>query len=242
MTEVTDLSGFRIDELARRSGESVDTIRYYQRVGLLEPPRRVGRTAHYGPAHVARLELIRSLQAQHLSLAAIKALIDHRSASLAETLFPATGGDFTRAQLAEAAGLPLDLIHELEEVRFLKRPEELGRDAYDQSDLRVLATVRALLEQGLPRKFVVRLGAIYAEGLAAVQERMFSLFTVPGPDTADELLAVQELLARNVAEVLPNVEAMLHALHQHTVQGLTVESIARAEELLETQEQQTDAV
>ena len=86
-----------------------------------------------------------------------------------------------------------------------------------------------LLEQGLPRKFVVRMGAIYAEGLAAVQERMFALFTVPTPETADELLEVQEMLARNVAEVLPNVEAMLHALHQHTVQGLTVESIASAE-------------
>lgn len=236
MTGVTEIAGWRIDELARRSGESVDTIRYYQRVGLVDPPRRAGRTAHYGPAHLRRLEQIRALQAQHLSLAAIKALIDHRNASLAETLFPSAGGDFTRAQLAEAAGLPVDLIQELEDVRFLKRPEELGRDSYDQSDLRALATVRSLIEQGLPRTFVVKLGAIYSAGLAAVQERVLELFTVPTADTADDLLAVQEMLARNVAEVLPNVEAMLHALHQLTVQGLTVESIARAEEQLEEQQ------
>ena len=239
MTEVTDLAGFRIDELANRSGETVDTIRYYQRVGLLDPPRRVGRTAHYGPPHLARLELIRALQAQHLSLAAIKALVDHRRASLAEALFPSSGGDYTRSQLAEAAGLPVDLIQELEDVRFLRRPEELGRDAYDQSDLRLLATVRSLLEQGLPRTFVVRLGTIYAEGLAAVQQRTMALFTEPTPETETDLLAVQELLARNVADVLPNVEAMLHALHVLTVQGLTVESIARAEDLLD--EQQPDA-
>ena len=66
---------WRIDDLAHRSGLSVDTIRFYQREGLLDPPTRRGRTAVYGPAHLHRLEQIRDLQCRHLSLAAIRGLL-----------------------------------------------------------------------------------------------------------------------------------------------------------------------
>jgi len=56
MTEI------RIDELARRAGLTVDTIRFYQREGLLPPAQRAGRAKVYGQDHLARLAQIRDLQ------------------------------------------------------------------------------------------------------------------------------------------------------------------------------------
>ena len=50
----------RISELARESGTSVATIKYYLREGLLAPGERVNaREASYGQGHVKRLRLVR---------------------------------------------------------------------------------------------------------------------------------------------------------------------------------------
>ncbi|MGA3148103.1 MAG: MerR family transcriptional regulator [Acidimicrobiales bacterium] len=65
----------RVEQLSARSGMSVDTIRYYQSKGLLEPPRRQGRVAWYHDGHVDRLERIRSLQHKGFTLATIARLV-----------------------------------------------------------------------------------------------------------------------------------------------------------------------
>lgn len=65
-----------IDELARTAGTLTSTARMYQARGLLPPPRRAGRNAFYGPAHLERLQLIDRLQEQGFSLAGIKQLLD----------------------------------------------------------------------------------------------------------------------------------------------------------------------
>ena len=50
----------KISELARATATPVDTIRYYERQGLLPAPARSGNNwRHYGSAHVERLTLIR---------------------------------------------------------------------------------------------------------------------------------------------------------------------------------------
>ena len=51
-----------IDELARRSDMSVDTIRYYQREGILPAGERDGRMLRYGSRHLEQLDLIRRLR------------------------------------------------------------------------------------------------------------------------------------------------------------------------------------
>ena len=48
---------YRVEELAKASGLPVDTIRFYQGKGLLPAPRRLGRLAVYGDAHLERLKL-----------------------------------------------------------------------------------------------------------------------------------------------------------------------------------------
>jgi DNA-binding transcriptional MerR regulator len=67
----TDLD---IDELARRAGTTVRTVRMYQERGLLPPPERRGRRASYRPEHLIRLRLVQRLADRGYSLAAIKDL------------------------------------------------------------------------------------------------------------------------------------------------------------------------
>src|SRR5689334_9415255 len=66
---------WRIDELAQRAGLTVDTIRYYAREGLVDPPVKRGRNRFYGPDHLERLQRICELRSRRFSLAAIRALV-----------------------------------------------------------------------------------------------------------------------------------------------------------------------
>ncbi len=65
----------RVEQLSVRSGVAVDTIRYYQSKGLLDPPRREGRVAWYDDGHLERLARIRSLQQRGFTLATIVRLV-----------------------------------------------------------------------------------------------------------------------------------------------------------------------
>jgi DNA-binding transcriptional MerR regulator len=64
-----------VDDLARQSGVPVRTIRDYQTIGLLPPPRRQGRVGLYSAAHLGRLQLIARLQERGYSLAGIGDLL-----------------------------------------------------------------------------------------------------------------------------------------------------------------------
>ena len=66
----------RISELARQGGVGVETVRFYQRKGLLEAPRGEGAGGrHYGADDVQRLRYIRRAQAAGFTLAEIAELI-----------------------------------------------------------------------------------------------------------------------------------------------------------------------
>ena len=65
-----------IGGLAKAAAVGVETVRYYQRRGLLpDPPRPPGEVRRYGDAHVNRLKFIRSAQAAGFTLAEIGELI-----------------------------------------------------------------------------------------------------------------------------------------------------------------------
>jgi len=66
-----------IGGLAKAAGVGVETVRYYQRRGLLpEPARPPGEVRRYGEADVKRLRFIRSAQAAGFTLAEIGELLD----------------------------------------------------------------------------------------------------------------------------------------------------------------------
>jgi DNA-binding transcriptional MerR regulator len=83
-----------IDELAVATGMTVRNIRAHQSRGLLPPPRIVGRTGYYGPAHVRRLDQIRRMQDEGLNLAAIaKVVSDGRLTDVAVSPFTASDAE-----------------------------------------------------------------------------------------------------------------------------------------------------
>jgi DNA-binding transcriptional MerR regulator len=76
MAAPAEPDGITVDELARRAGLPVRTIREYQTMRVLPPPRRRGRVGLYGDEHRARLELIARLQRRGYSLAGIRDLLE----------------------------------------------------------------------------------------------------------------------------------------------------------------------
>lgn len=66
----------RIGELAKRSGCLPETVRYYEREGLLpSPDRSEGNYRLYTEGHLARLLFIRNCRALEMSLGEIRALL-----------------------------------------------------------------------------------------------------------------------------------------------------------------------
>ena len=55
------MAEYRLNDLAAASGISTRNIRAYRERGLLDPPRRDGRSALYGDRHLAQLDAITRL-------------------------------------------------------------------------------------------------------------------------------------------------------------------------------------
>jgi DNA-binding transcriptional MerR regulator len=66
---------------------TVRNVRAHQSRGLLPPPEVRGRTGYYGREHVARLDLIRELQADGLNLELIRRLLESTGSSAAALRF-----------------------------------------------------------------------------------------------------------------------------------------------------------
>lgn len=64
-----------IARLAAAAGVGVETVRYYQRRGLLPVPAAAGAVRRYGEAEVGRLRFIRQAQAAGFSLGEIGELL-----------------------------------------------------------------------------------------------------------------------------------------------------------------------
>jgi MerR family mercuric resistance operon transcriptional regulator len=73
------MAAMSISQLARSAGVGVETVRYYQRRGLLADPRPqktgVSGIRHYGPDEVRRLRFVRSAQAAGFTLEEIAELL-----------------------------------------------------------------------------------------------------------------------------------------------------------------------
>jgi len=74
--DAADQHPFTIEQLAAETGLSVRNIRSHRARELLQPPVVRDRVGFYGAEHVARLKLIRELQADGFNLTAIKRLVE----------------------------------------------------------------------------------------------------------------------------------------------------------------------
>lgn len=69
-------TAFSIGTLAKATGTKVETVRWYERVGLLpSPARTAGNYRSYGPPHLARLSFIRRARDLGFSLEQVRVLL-----------------------------------------------------------------------------------------------------------------------------------------------------------------------
>jgi DNA-binding transcriptional MerR regulator len=181
----TEPASVTIDELARRTRLTVRNIRAYQSRGLVPPPELRGRTGYYGEEHVARIELIRELQAEGFNLVAIKRLIEGAGGETEEVLrftkavrepfeqeeprevgldeLAQTWGDRADPRILQRA-LELGLLRELGDGRFEERSPRLGRAGLELARLGIHA------ETGLD---VIATARRHAEGVAEAYVQLF---------------------------------------------------------------------
>lgn len=168
---------WRIDDLARVAGITVDTIRYYQREGLLPSGERAGRARRYGPEHLERLERIRALQSRRFSLAAIRALLEREAPGALEGLLAGNDDAYDFDELVGTAAIPPALARELIDVGLLREPADHGRAAFDGDDLSVLRAFADMRRVGIPDAMLVELARLYASAYDELQRRLVALFT-----------------------------------------------------------------
>lgn len=66
----------KIGEFARKAGETVDTLRYYDRINLLVPERKKGGSRHYGEKDLQKIKEIQVLKSLDFTLEEIKTILD----------------------------------------------------------------------------------------------------------------------------------------------------------------------
>jgi len=67
--------GIAIGELSRRTNCNIETVRYYERIGLLPTPARRGRYRLYGGEDVGRLAFVRRSRGLGFTLDEVRALL-----------------------------------------------------------------------------------------------------------------------------------------------------------------------
>ncbi len=118
------MQGMTIGGLAKACRVGVETVRYYQRRGLLDEPRRPARSVRrYGGAAVRRLRFIRHAQALGFTLDEIGTLL-----VLEDTPDCARARRLAAARLAEVEAKIADLERVRSTLRALVRACAAGRD------------------------------------------------------------------------------------------------------------------
>lgn len=118
-----------IGELAKRTDCQMETIRYYEREGLLPAPgRSEGNYRLYGNAHVERLRFIRHCRSLDMTLEEIRSLLKFRDApeencGEVNILLDAHIGHVAN-RIAELKGLE----KQLKELRGLCRTAQAAKD------------------------------------------------------------------------------------------------------------------
>jgi len=160
----------RISEVARATGVSTPTVRYYMKQGLLMPPAVTSRNmAYYDPRCVEEIRLIKELQTKkYLPLAVIKLIMQHERSGqepahlvdmrevLGEMFQPldmgGKSGRLTFAELIASSGVSGTVLKKMEALGLLL-PVGSGRDKlYDDIDVNIARNIKELIDHGLTIK------------------------------------------------------------------------------------------
>jgi DNA-binding transcriptional MerR regulator len=231
---------YRVERLAAACDVSVDTVRYYQSLGLLPLPAREGRVAWYGDEHVDRIRRIRDLQHRGLTLAAIgrvvRGEIGTADTDLATAVAEARGDGadgvlLTLEEFSSRSGVPTSLIQavEREGIRIGRVVGEEVR--YTPADIELVRTALRLLEFGLPLVDLLGLARDADIAMRTLADRAVELFDEhvrrPIRDTTADTDAASEQMVEAFHQLLPAVTALV----SHHFRRVLLEA---AEERIET--------
>jgi len=214
---------YRVEQLAAATDVSVDTVRYYQSRGLLEPPVREGRLAWYGPEHAERIRQIRGLQAKGLTLAAIERMLGRGApdGDLALAVAAARDDGAGESELldlelfAQRSGVPASLIQAVEREGIHLGREVEGETRYTTADTEMVRGALRLLEFGLPLGELLALARDTNDAMVALARRAVELFdthvrepirdTAADPeDAAAQLIEAFDVLLPAVTNLVAN--------------------------------------
>jgi MerR family mercuric resistance operon transcriptional regulator len=117
-------SSFTIGQLSKRTGANIETIRYYERIGLLPVAVRQGRYRSYDGTDVGRLGFVRRSRELGFSIKEVRALLDL-----------AAGGHGSCAEARDLAALHLhDVRSRIADLRRMERTLDTTVRACDLGD------------------------------------------------------------------------------------------------------------
>jgi DNA-binding transcriptional MerR regulator len=229
---------YRVEQLAAACEVSVDTVRYYQARGLLEPPAREGRVAWYGPEHIERIREVRGLQRKGLTLAAIKRVVEgglgKPDADLAAAVAAARGDTVEEELLgldefAQRSGVPASLIQAVEREGIRFGIELDGEERYTTADIEMVRGALRLLEFGLPLGELLALARDTNEAMTALAARAVELFDEhvrkPIRDTAASEEAAAAQLVEAFDTLLPAVTNLVASHFRRVLLGVAEEHL-----------------
>ncbi|HEV2992958.1 MAG TPA: MerR family transcriptional regulator [Acidimicrobiia bacterium] len=218
----------RVEELARRTETSVDTIRFYQKRRLLPPPRREGRVAWYDTEHLERLLRIRELQGRGFSLAVIRRLLDGEldaaDEPLAAAVVAASDDELlTLDELAARAGVPSALLEAVAREGLLVARRRDGEPRFAASDAAVVAAGLQLLSAGLPLPELLALAQSHDTATRAIAERAVTLFDVHVRQPLRDADLGAEERARRLVEAFRTLLPTVTTLVEHHFRAVLLE-------------------
>lgn len=244
MSVATTPPGLTIDELARQVGMTVRNVRAHQARGLLPPPDVRGRTGFYGDEHVARLELIKDMQADGFNLRAVahalknlppgadadvldfrRALVEPWSAEEPEILTGQELDDlFGADESLRAQAIAMGLLHPVGDDRFEAPSPALVRAGADVVSLGVPPAAVMQVQKELGR---------HADSVAKVFVRLYlehvwRPFREAG-QPEDQWPAVRDALTRMAPLASTALLATFRLAMEHAVERAMTEELGRDE-------------
>ncbi len=225
-----------LDELTRRTGMSVRNLRFYTTRGLVPPPIKRGRSGYYSADHLARLELVRELQAHGFTLAAIEKYVAkipsdatpetialHRTllapwmAELPETM--------SRRELVRRAGRDLTDEH-LDTLNALGIVFPTKQGKY-QVAVAHLSVGLSLLELGMPHDAALAAQDIFLAHGRAIADELTELFRTKVWPAYVEDGATPDQIREVVEKFKPVTVAALVNAYESAVNETKRETVAR---------------
>ncbi|WP_218917320.1 MerR family transcriptional regulator [Luteipulveratus mongoliensis] len=225
-----------LDELVARSGVGVRTIRFYTSRGMLPAPTKRGRSAYYTADHLARLELVRELQAHGFTLAAIESYLARipsdatpETIALHRTLLapwmPDLPETLTRAELDARAGRPLSK-DDLETLSTLGIVQLVSRDHYQVAGAHLSIGV-TMLDLGLPPAAALAAHEIFTAHGRAIADELTELFRTQVWPAYKEAGLPPDQLRETVERFKPLTIAALVAAYESAVNETKRETVTR---------------